>query len=231
MSSEMANAKNYYNWILDVFRPYVGQNVLEIGAGHGQLRPLLQSAKVSSFVSVDIDPELVRDLNARSGEEGTYILSDVSRPEFMESLNGQQFDTVFCINVLEHIEDDRNAVSNMMNVLVPGGRLLLLVPAFDALYSDMDRIAGHIKRYSRSALLGVGTMPNSKITMIEFFNPIGGVGWWMNTFRKIEHLEGKALKSQIRVFDRYLLPISRAMNPLTTKFFGQSLVCCIEKTS
>ncbi|MEW5947089.1 MAG: class I SAM-dependent methyltransferase [bacterium] len=222
MSSGMEGADNYVRWIVDVFRPYFGENVLEIGTGFGNFRRHLPCR--GRFVSVDIVPETIE--SARSADrEGVYVLADVSCGGFGEKLAGELFDTVLCVNVLEHVEDEAKALGNMFEVLAPGGRLLLLVPAFGALYSEMDSLAGHFRRYTKGEVGRLLERFPCGIVKLEYFNPVGGAGWWLNRFARHADLDGALINRQIRFFDRVLVPVSRAVNPVTRGFFGQSVVC------
>ncbi len=129
-----------------------------------------------------------------------------------------------CLNVLEHIEDDVATLCMFREMLQPGGSLLLLVPAHQALYGRMDELAGHYRRYSRPHLerrfCEAGLAPQE----LRYFNPLGGVGWWLNAkLAKPRTLSDDAVNRQIRFFDRYVQPLSRVVDPLTAPFFGQSL--------
>lgn len=195
MSSAIQEAQNYVRWIVDSFRPYFGQRLLEIGTGYGNYRAAIETA-------------------AQANPSGRYIHADIADPSSVE-LIGESFDSILCCNVLEHIEAAPVALDNMRSLLVPGGHLLLFVPALPALYGDMDRPAGHLRRYTcRQAhqdILAAGLTP----VRVEYFNPIGGLGWWLNKFRRLEHLDDPTTNRQILLFDRYVLPLSRTLNPLT----------------
>jgi hypothetical protein len=117
----------------------------------------------------------------------------------------------------------------MLGLLVPGGRLLLLVPACPALYGDLDRLAGHHRRYRRRDLARLAAALPCRVRLLEHFNPLGGLGWWLNRFRRHRDLDSRGVNRQIVLFDRFLVPLSRALDPLTRNIFGQSLICVLEK--
>ncbi len=228
MSSAIQDAVNYQQWMFRIFSPYMGSHLLEIGTGFAQVFHHLQELKIVEYVSVDFDEELVEMAKAKDGAN-TYLCADVSGANFISTVGAERFDTVFCFNVLEHIKADNAAVQNMMEALKVGGRLLLFVPALPELYSDMDRLAGHHRRYTKQSLSSaLGNWADS-VVRIEYFNPIGGVGWWINKFQKVNSLNDDSVNRQIVLFDKYILPLSRLINPLTRNFFGQSLVCVVEK--
>ncbi len=227
MSSAIGSADNYARWIVDFFKPHIGQTIIEVGAGYGNYKPLMPPSERHTFIDVDA-AAIANAKQQYPGEE--FIHGSITDPEMVAGLGNEQFDTVICFNVLEHIEADEKAVANMLSILQPGGKLLLFVPAFPALYSDMDRLAGHCRRYTKKTLTKVVGTGQGSITEMSYFNPIGGVGWWVNKFFSHSSLNDAAVNRQIIFFDRYILPLSRLLNGLTKGFFGQSLVCVIEKT-
>jgi len=220
-SSAIGDAHNYSRWVLDAFDGLIGRRVLEIGIGHGSYVDFLPPFE--SYLGVDIDDDSIAAAQS-SRPRCEYLRSDIAAPGFLAVLDGRRFDTVLCFNVLEHIEDHGKAVANLLATLQPGGHLLLFVPAFEALYSRLDRLAGHHRRYRRPELARLVPPEMGLIVRNEYFNPVGGFGWWINKFMPHNSLNDSAVNTQVRLFDRYLLPVSRCLNPLTRSVFGQSVV-------
>jgi hypothetical protein len=94
-----------------------------------------------------------------------------------------------------------------------------------ALYNDLDRLAGHCRRYTTARLRRILTDQPVEIVKLRYMNPIGGIGWWLNSFTRPGSLDSRSVNAQIRLFDRYAVPISRALDPLFRSFFGQSAIC------
>lgn len=226
LSSSVAEAGNYTRWILDVFEPYLGRRVMEVGLGYGNYIPFLKGG--DDFLGVDIDADVVA-LASRLHPKADFMVSDISHAAFVDAIGERRFDTVFCMNVLEHIQDDSAAVHNLLAGLDSGGHLLLLVPAFQSLYNDLDRLAGHVRRYTCTKLVRVLPPAGICVNRLEYFNPIGALGWWAQKFLRHDTLESNRISTQVRLFDRYLLPISRGVNVLTKGWFGQSVICVIRK--
>jgi SAM-dependent methyltransferase len=226
MSSEIGNANNYASWIVEVFRPHMGGRILEVGVGYGNYKALLPASKKHMFV--DIDASAIDNAKSKYPDEN-FLHGNIAEPETVAKLQSEQFDTVICFNVLEHIEDDSQAIGNMLSILQPGGKLLLFVPAFPALYSEMDRFAGHFRRYTSSSLRQAVAVWSGDIVEMSYFNPIGGLGWWLNKFVSHKSLDDASVNRQIILFDKYVLPFSRILNRVTKSLFGQSLVCVIQK--
>lgn len=227
LSSSMEFADNYVNWILHIFKPYIGSKLLEVGTGRANFRR--HFIALEHYVSIDIDETVVERAEIKD-PKGLYIKVDVAGDKFKEAFGGRYFDTIICVNVLEHIEDEQKAISNMLAVLEHGGFLLILVPALTTLYSDLDRLAGHIRRYTLKGLSAAFKNFDCELIKLEFFNPIGGIGWWANKLFRYSDLEDSKVKRQIHLFDKYILPVSRVINPVTKNFFGQSIICVVKKS-
>lgn len=226
-SSAMSEAHAYNLWIINYYRNFIKESVLEIGVGHGAFYGYLPSY-VHQYMGVDIDPALVE--NARNvNPQHEYIVADLMDSSFNAKIKNQKFQTILCLNVLEHIQDDRLALHNMIDALEPNGALLLFVPAFQNLYNDMDAFAGHHRRYHIKMMRDLLKGANGTLSEWCYFNPIGGMGWWVNKFFKHKTLNDDAINAQIRFFNRFILPLSKIVQPLTKRFFGQSLYCVIKK--
>lgn len=226
MSSAIKKADNYNQWILQYFRPYLGNSLLEIGTGFGNFRRHLYDIK--KYVSVDIDTEVVERAK-KADMSGDYLVADVADKNIIDKLKGFTFDSVLCVNVLEHVKNDRDAVMNMMQLIDNDGHLLLFVPALPGLYSDMDKLAGHVRRYRKRDITKIFEGTDYQIKKLEYFNPLGGMGWWFNKFFAHTDLDSNAINKQIEFFNRYIVPLSKKINILTRYFFGQSLICVVQK--
>jgi len=223
-SSSMEVAANYNRWIVDRFSAYSGKAILEIGIGHGGFRRFFPNAE--RYTGIDIDAEMVQRAQAAYPRD-TFVTADAGAPGLPERV-GTTFDTALCVNVLEHIPDDRAAATNMAACLRPGGHLLLFVPAFPRLYNDLDRLAGHVRRYTKKSV--AAALPDTvDVLTMSYFNPIGALGWWANNLMRHSSLESGNVKSQVGFFDRWVVPVSRRIDPLTRSVFGQSVVCVARK--
>ena len=90
-------------------------------------------------------------------------------------------------------------------------------------------LAGHFRRYNKTRMLTAVDGVPGEVLSLRYFNPIGGLAWWINTFASHRSLDDDAINTQIRIFDRYVLPISKLVDPMTRDFFGQSLICVVRK--
>jgi 2-polyprenyl-3-methyl-5-hydroxy-6-metoxy-1,4-benzoquinol methylase len=226
-SDAIANADNYMRWIVDIFRPHFGETLLEVGLGHGSFKKFLPSNL--TYGGTDIDADAV-DEASRTNPQDCFFQADIVDSTFdsqaQQSLSG--LDTILCANVLEHIEDDEQAVHNMLAALPLGGKLLLYLPAHPQLYGRMDELAGHHRRYQTDDLLRIAQ--GNQVVVWSFINPIAAVGWWVNRRLRYDSLNDASINNQIEWFDKWILPMSRWTSRITAKHFGLSLYCVIEKS-
>ena len=215
----MARAHNYRNWMYRQIAPFIGQRVLEVGAGIGNVTELLLDREV--VVATDKYQLMVDYLQRRCGAQLAVVPAQLDLGEPAASLAHHEFDTVICMNVLEHVGDDLQALAYMHSVLAPGGRLILLVPAFQFLYGTVDQAIGHYRRYTRKNLLPKLRESEFDVEQAFYMNVIGMAGWfWNNRIRKTKE-ENSA---QIGFFDRFIAPWAERFEQILRPPFGLSLI-------
>jgi SAM-dependent methyltransferase len=216
----MAGAKNYRGWMYRRLAPYIGRRVLEIGAGIGNFTKLLLDREL--VVATDNYQPCVDYLSSHLGEKlkAPPILLDAAG-DIGSELKRYEFDTIICLNVLEHIEDDLRALSQMRELLVSQGRLVLLVPAFQFLYGSVDRSLGHYRRYTRKDLLPIMQQAGFTIERSFYMNVVGMAGWFWNN-RIINRTEES--EKLIGIFDRYFAPVAEVAERLVPPPTGLSLI-------
>jgi len=175
-----SEAPNFNRWMAETIRPYLGKYVLEIGAGIGNLSRHL-AARRKRYVATDLDGEHLGRLNSRYGTRPnleTYSL-DASRPQDFQQFLGRM-DSVVCLNVVEHIQDDVGALRNIHSALKTGGRAIILVPEGQSIYNGLDEELGHCRRYSEELLHQRMTEAGFQVETILRFNRVSRPGWWFN---------------------------------------------------
>jgi glycosyltransferase involved in cell wall biosynthesis len=214
----MARAERYNRWLAGRLSPYLGRRVLEIGAGIGSFtRHLLGRDLV---LATDVNPRYRRIL-ANTFERHTGVqVRPLDLADFdPATLVADRLDTVVCLNVLEHVADDRRALRRLHDVLAPGGRLLLLVPAHRRLHGSIDRAIGHVRRYERVDLEARLREAGFEVEAAAFLNRVGAVGWYLNSvLLRRRRVPGV----QVRLQD-LLVPLMRAEGALPLPF-GLSLL-------
>src|SRR5438270_13964366 len=171
----MAAAPRYNRWMFDRLRPWVGRRVLEIGAGIGNMSAFF--ADRERVVLTDTEPYYLGRLRQRFADRPHVSVAELRLPTVSPALAAEPLDTGVCLNVLEHIEDDRASLRAMHDLLQPGGRLVLLVPALRALYGTLDEALGHFRRYVPRELAAKLGAAGFRVRHLEYFNLAGGPSW------------------------------------------------------
>src|SRR6202790_970791 len=171
-------APRFTRWMADVIRPYIGQRVLEIGAGIGNLTA--QLIPRVCYWATDINPLYLMYLE-NVGRNRPYMKVAFTDAEKVATYpKNEKFDTVICLNVVEHLADDRGVLLNIRSVLDAGGRAIILVPCGPGLYGTLDEVLGHQRRYTRESLEELIISANFELEKMIEFNRVGVVAWWVN---------------------------------------------------
>src|SRR3954451_21571881 len=151
IQASLEQASNYNRWIADQAKAHLGRRVLDAGCGSGNITRLMLDREL--VVAVDEWDDFVALMSESfAGVDNVAIQSlDLADPAMPALLQEHAIDSVFCANVLEHIEDDRAALGNMAKLLPPGSPIFLLVPAFPMLYGEHDRADHHFRRYTKES--------------------------------------------------------------------------------
>ena len=164
-------------WMYSVARPHLGHRVLDAGAGLGTYTELmLENGR--ELVSLEYSAPFVEMLRERFDSRGV----DVRQADLGDRTGLPPFDevdSVLCLNVLEHVEDDVQALRNIRERVVPGGVLVLLVPAYPWLFNTMDRAVGHFRRYREGELRERLGQTGWDVQHLFRFNSFGVPGWWV----------------------------------------------------
>ena len=213
-------AENYRNWILHRMTPYLGQRILDAGAGIGTFTELLLDREL--VVAADGYPRFIEVLNQRLGTRLPVppVLVDLAGPA-MSTLISYRFDTVISVNVLEHIESDRAALANFYQVLQPGGRLIIFVPAHMALYGTVDRQLEHCRRYTRPELRRKLGETGFEVEHLSEMNVIGIFGWWLNN--RVQR-RNRVSPLQLTVYDKWIVPVAEQIERVVRPPIGLSIL-------
>ncbi len=175
----LSEIPHFNQWMGDVLRPYAGARVLEIGAGIGNITTLLIPRE--RYTASDVE-ESYLDYLKNVAEARPYMdvrSIDLGNAADFEDLK-EAYDTVVCLNVLEHIPDESRAVRNLYGALEPGGRAIVLVPQGPKLYGTLDEVLGHQRRYTRASLREALEREGFGVDRIFEFNRVSVPGWWLN---------------------------------------------------
>ena len=178
-----------------------GITILDFGAGKGSLATLVKTRTSFSPECLDLDPMLVIELN----KAGFVALDSIKNVR-------ERYDFVYTSNVLEHIEDDHSALKQIHAAMKTNAEIAIYVPAFQILFSGLDKEVGHVRRYSKSDLISKVTKAGFVVTEITF---VDSAGFLASLFLKIagyNFRNGIGSPASLRFYDRYIFPISLTLD-------------------
>src|SRR5215472_9780265 len=192
----MAQARNYRQWILRYFAPYLGKNIVEIGAGSGTFSQLLLDRKnTMQLVPFEAAANLLPLLRRRFTDPRVQLHCGTFDPRVL----AQSPDSVVLVNVLEHVRDDDLLLSQIHASLRTGGSLLLFVPAFQWNYGSLDQAFEHYRRYTGIELEKKIQDAGFRLERRRYINFMGIASWFLAG----KVLRQKTIKaSQVRWYDR-----------------------------
>ena len=207
--ARLGRAPRFNRWMADTIRPFCGQRILEIGGGVGNLT--LQLVPRTTFVVSDVNPIYLRALSQLRGDRPYLDVEycDVRDAATFPARPGG-YDTVICLNVLEHVEGDVEALANIRRVLAADGRAIVLVPQGPWNYGSLDEVVGHVRRYTTGTLAAAADAAGLDVQHLLPFNRVGTAGWYLNgrllRRRTIGLLQVKLLN--------VLTPLLRVLDPV-----------------
>lgn len=208
--TSVAKASRYNRWILNNVRRYMGKTVLEAGSGIGNMSKLLINR--DRLVLLDNDPLYDKKLKQRFGRRANVeiIQADLTNKHVLKQKVSEPVETVFCSNVLEHLEPDQQVLKSFHDMLLPGGHCVIVVPAGRWLYTGMDEELGHFRRYTDEELAEKMSEAGFNIVMKQRTTKLGSIGWFVSgrILRK-RHLAPR----QMIWFDRFL-PVAKILEYL-----------------
>jgi len=167
----------YYRWIYRLFMPYLGRRVLDAGCGRGAFSSIL--AETAEYVlAVDADPVQIDVLRERFDSMVRVEVRQVDLRDSLEHLCSRRFDTIACLDVLEHLEDDVRVLGNLLELIQPGGHLLVKVPAGPWLFGSVDVASGHCRRYSLQPLAEKVQRVGWELARARHMNLFGVLPYW-----------------------------------------------------
>ena len=220
----IAKADQFNRWMYDQFKHQLKGEILEIGSGIGNISQLVINeghAVTLSDYNEDYCDNLKKKFSAVPNVKA-IISIDLLHPNFEEKYSAyqQKFDSIFLLNVIEHIKDDLLAIKNCKYLLRSDGHLVLLAPAYSWLYSSFDKQLGHFRRYSLKSLKELLARNRFTILSGSYFN-FTGIGGWL-LFGKI--FKQKMLsKGEMSAFNK-IVPIARIIDKILVKKIGLSII-------
>jgi 2-polyprenyl-3-methyl-5-hydroxy-6-metoxy-1,4-benzoquinol methylase len=221
-------ASGFNRWMFETISPHCHGSVLEIGSGTGNISEFLVSKNYEVTLS-DIDKgyvDLLKNEFNNYKNVNAVLDIDLQSPDFSEKyapLKGK-YDTLVLLNVLEHLKNEDDAIQNCKYLLQQGGTLIILVPAYKFLYSQLDKELGHYRRYTSTRLKKCVIENGINAKKVFYFNALGILAWLYGKMFSLKTIPG----SKMSFFDR-LTPLAKALDKILFRKIGLSVICISKK--
>lgn len=221
-----AHAANWKAYVARHLSPFIAGRVLEVGAGIGSNITRLTNPYVQDWLALEPDRKLAGEITKRLTQRTLSHNCRVLVGTIDQVPPQDQFDTILYIDVLEHIEDDRVEVAKAARLLTPDGRVIVLAPAHQFLYSPFDCSIGHFRRYNLASLKRL-TPPGCCVASAFLLD---SVGFFASLANRLVLRSAMPTKAQIATWDRAIVPLSRLFDPITGFRFGKSAIIVWQAT-
>jgi 2-polyprenyl-3-methyl-5-hydroxy-6-metoxy-1,4-benzoquinol methylase len=214
------SAPAHLRWIADQLLPYLGESVLEVGAGRGAVTQHLAQGR--RLVAADLSDSCLSVLRARFADSPNVR---VRRMDLRRIETNETFDSTVLINVLEHIHDDAGALRALAAHLKPGGSCLIYVPALNWLYGPFDRDVGHYRRYSKRRLAAVVREAGLQPVVLRYVNLLAIPAWIVFSVGGVNRDDVGSVSRSLGLWDRVGVPLTRAVEGRMSPPIGLNLFC------
>lgn len=231
---QLNSTPEYDRFQYSLFRKYVSGLVLEVGAGDGRITALvLAESRAKEIVALEPSAHFFQLLRARVGSDPRVTLLEQETGAFRPQRPGY-FDCTFSVHVMEHIADDRSLVQDMLEMTKPGGVVVLLVPALQWLYSDLDRNIGHFRRYDKKSIRRLVAGLDIRIERLFYSNLIGvAASLYFLKMRKLDYQKSEQNKTKFfrlyHLFSKYAVPVVRVLEGTIPAPLGLNLTIVLRK--
>jgi len=213
-------AANWKSYIARLLRPHIGRRVLEVGAGIGSNIPYLYATPVQSWVALEPDRRLAAIIQEKLNHGEITQACRVVNGTIDSLEDDDVFDTILYLDVIEHIADDAAELQRAARRLAQGGKLIVLAPAHQFLFSPFDAAIGHHRRYTAASIRAIGP-PGSRV---EVCRMLDSIGFFASLANRVMLRSAQPTAAQIRFWDNVLVPLSGVVDRLSGFVFGKSVV-------
>ncbi|CAF0705317.1 class I SAM-dependent methyltransferase [Candidatus Methylacidithermus pantelleriae] len=220
----LQEGRQYYQWLLEEFRGYLGKVVAEVGAGVGTFSRALLQEKIETLWALEPARNLLPSLQENLAAFPQAKILPLTLEQALPNL-AEQCHTVLYVNVLEHIADHEKELLLARQALRPQGFLCLFVPALPMLYSRFDRKIGHVRRYRKRELFQLAESVGLVPTKAKYVDWIGAVLWYGGMV-----LAGaEPTVTMVRLYDRWIVPLTKNLEKMFSPPFGKNLLFVAQK--
>jgi 2-polyprenyl-3-methyl-5-hydroxy-6-metoxy-1,4-benzoquinol methylase len=213
-------AINWKSYFASLLLPYMGTNVLEVGSGIGATTALLNQNASRRWTLLEPDETMHAILEEKIRARGPFSNCILLKQTISGLDKKETFDTIIYIDVLEHIEDDKREMLLAVDLLKKGGHLMILSPAYPFLFSPFDKAIGHYRRYTANSL-EAAMPPGLKPVSIRYLD---SVGFFASLANKMFLQQKYPTEKQIRMWDKWMIPVSKTTDKIFFHSFGKSIL-------
>jgi len=213
-------ALNWKTYFSSFIKPFIGNNVLEVGSGIGATTRLLNDGSANRWTLLEPDEEMNKILQRKKQTQSQFANCIILQQTIFEFDTAEKFDTIIYIDVLEHIEDDKKEMQKASELLKSNGHLIILSPAYNFLFSPFDKAIGHYRRYISKTLKNA--MPDGlKPVTLRYLD---SVGFFASLANKIFLKQTYPSEKQIQTWDKLMIPLSKWTDKIFFHSFGKSIL-------
>jgi SAM-dependent methyltransferase len=223
--SILSSMDNYYKWIGKIMGKYVGKRVLEIGCANGNLTQMFLNREF--IMGTDYSRNYLKQIQKRFKDVKNlkFAFFDATDRKSAIELKKYNFDTVVTMNTFEHIDNDVLALKNAYEALEKKGRIVMVVPAMNFLYSILDYEGGHYRRYTKRELAEKLKSAGFTVEKKFYINLPGAIGWYFSCVLMKKRIYSK---SSFKLYNA-LVPLFSVLEKIFPIPFGLSVVCVARK--
>lgn len=228
--SRMQSLTPYYQWSVELIAPWIGKRVLDAGCGIGNATEHLK--ELAGYVlAADLSPNNLEVLKKRFAEDGNVEPAQLDLDKDIREITSREIDTIVCLDVLEHVEDDCSLLARFNEMLQPDGHLLIKVPAGRWLFGSIDEASGHFRRYTKSELRQKAEQTGWEVVKLHYMNIFGVLPYFLKSriLKKQANFSRTMSRKQLERI-RKMLPILKRIDRFVGPPLGQSLVLVARKS-
>ena len=214
------DANFHINYCLSFIKKYIKGNILEIGAGCGSFTKNYYKSNFKNIFLTEKDEKNIFDLQKKFKKNSNIKISNLS----VENINGK-FDTILYLHVLEHIKDDVQEIENAKKKLNEGGYLVIMVPAHQKIFGNLDKAVGHFRRYEKNFFKT--NLLQLKLINLKYLDSMGYLLYYLNKI----FFKNETFPSKLKIFlwDKIFTPISMIIDFLTNYRYGKCIIAVYKR--
>ena len=211
------NTKNWKNYWTQGLSNFIRGDILDVGSGTGSNIPFYSKvSKTSQITCLEPDKKLFNNLKKKHENKKKMIIKNIKISQFKSP---KKYKTIIYADVLEHIKNDFKELKMALSHLKKNGRLIILCPAHNFLFTSFDTNVGHFRRYNKSMFKSF-EIKNAEIEKIYYLDSLG---FFLSLLNKL------LLKKEIKFWDNFIVPLSKISDLLLCNLFGKSIICVYKK--